>query len=154
MATQLDRIEYKLDQIIQYLNATQRGYMMPVMGSMQSPLRPEPEERGPGPERNAETRKCLADLTPKQHAIMQMIVEGHSNREVAERLRIAENTVKVHVRDIAKKLGTAKRSGIIGLVATALEGMSDTEYRHLSGNLPKNWSENYIDPDPHKHLYS
>jgi DNA-binding NarL/FixJ family response regulator len=63
-------------------------------------------------------------LTDRERDVLQLIVEGYtSNRELAKRLDIAENTVKFHVKNILDKLhlhnraqavSHALRHGLIG----------------------------------------
>jgi two-component system, NarL family, nitrate/nitrite response regulator NarL len=55
----------------------------------------------------------VAALTPRQIEIMQIIVDGGSNRDVAGRLNISENTVKSHLRQIFQVLGVNKRTSCI-----------------------------------------
>lgn len=52
-------------------------------------------------------------LTPRQIEIMQIIVDGGTNRDVAGRLNISENTVKTHLRQIFQVLGVNKRTACI-----------------------------------------
>ncbi len=54
----------------------------------------------------------LADfgLTPRQEEVTLLVVRGLSNREVAEQLFIAEQTVKDHLRDVFEKVGVRRRS--------------------------------------------
>lgn len=63
-------------------------------------------------------------LTRREREVLRLMGEGLPNREVAARLRISENTVKNHVRNIHGKLGvrtrteavvTAARSGLLGI---------------------------------------
>lgn len=63
-------------------------------------------------------------LTYRETEVLHHIASGGRNKEIAERLFIAEETVKVHVRHIMEKLGAsdrreamviAVRRGIIGL---------------------------------------
>jgi FixJ family two-component response regulator len=42
-------------------------------------------------------------------------VEGSSNKDIAAKLFISENTVKFHIRNLLKKTGCANRSGLISL---------------------------------------
>lgn len=48
-------------------------------------------------------------LTEREHEIIMNIAEGLSNREIADRLGIAETTVKTHVSRIISKLGVKRR---------------------------------------------
>lgn len=50
-------------------------------------------------------------LTDRERDVLQLIVEGYtSNRELARRLEIAENTVKFHVKNILDKLHLHNRA--------------------------------------------
>lgn len=49
-------------------------------------------------------------LTPRETAVLQLLAEGSSNREIASRLRITENTAANHVRSILTKTGAANRT--------------------------------------------
>lgn len=55
----------------------------------------------------------LAPLTRREVEIMQELATGASNREIAQRLFIAENTVKHHVHNILSKLGLKNRQAAI-----------------------------------------
>ncbi len=60
----------------------------------------------------------LADfgLTPRQEEVTLLVVRGLSNREIAEQLFIAEQTVKDHLRDIFEKAGVRRRSELAAKV--------------------------------------
>jgi DNA-binding NarL/FixJ family response regulator len=49
-------------------------------------------------------------LTPREIAVLKEVAAGARNREVAERLALAEATVKVHVKHVLEKLGAADRT--------------------------------------------
>jgi DNA-binding NarL/FixJ family response regulator len=62
-------------------------------------------------------------LTERELEVLQLIVEGASNAEIAEKLYITVGTVKTHVRNILNKLCAddrtqaavrALRSGLVG----------------------------------------
>lgn len=50
-----------------------------------------------------------APLTAREREIVQGLVRGESNKEIARVLGVAESTVKIHVQNILKKLSLASR---------------------------------------------
>ena len=54
-------------------------------------------------------------LSSRETQMLEMIVEGSSNKDIAAKLFISENTVKFHIRNLLKKTGCANRSGLISL---------------------------------------
>jgi DNA-binding NarL/FixJ family response regulator len=55
-------------------------------------------------------RNGVDQLTVREADVLRLIGEGFSNRQIAERLVIAEATVKTHVNNIFGKLGFADRA--------------------------------------------
>jgi DNA-binding CsgD family transcriptional regulator/uncharacterized protein YuzE len=55
---------------------------------------------------------ALADLTPRQREILQLLAEGKSNRQIAEDLILSESTVRQHVRRVLHILGVRTREDI------------------------------------------
>ena len=49
-------------------------------------------------------------LTPREMEVLQLIAEGLSTRQMAERLFVSENTVKTHVTRVLDKLGADRRT--------------------------------------------
>jgi DNA-binding NarL/FixJ family response regulator len=56
-------------------------------------------------------------LTERERAVLDLIGEGMSNREIAERLFLAEKTVKNYVTSVLAKLGLQRRTQAVALVA-------------------------------------
>ena len=54
-------------------------------------------------------------LTAREREILVLLAEGLSNRAAAERLGIAERTVKFHVAEILGRLGAANRAQAVAL---------------------------------------
>lgn len=52
----------------------------------------------------------LARLTPTETRIVEMIADGATNRQIAERIHLAEKTVKNYVSGILSKLEVARRA--------------------------------------------
>lgn len=55
-------------------------------------------------------RPAHKELTPRETEILQLIVKGCSNREIAAVIRTSEGTVRIHVSNILAKLGVADRT--------------------------------------------
>jgi DNA-binding NarL/FixJ family response regulator len=51
----------------------------------------------------------LAGLTPRELEVLHLLVQGRSNRQIAEQLFISGKTVGVHVTNILAKLGVHSR---------------------------------------------
>ena len=51
-----------------------------------------------------------ADLSSREMDVLSLIVKGHSNKQIAHDLSIAEHTVKNHVKSILSKLGVDDRT--------------------------------------------
>lgn len=49
-------------------------------------------------------------LTPRELEVLALIAEGLSNREIAERAHVSENTVKTHSSRVFDKLGARRRT--------------------------------------------
>jgi NarL family two-component system response regulator LiaR len=54
-------------------------------------------------------------LTPRELEILELIAAGLSNREIAERLHVSENTVKTHSSRVFDKLGARRRTQAVQL---------------------------------------
>jgi len=54
-------------------------------------------------------------LTPREREVIRLVSEGLSNKQIAQRLGIAERTAKFHVRQIMSKLGADNRAQAVAL---------------------------------------
>lgn len=53
--------------------------------------------------------KTLSSLTPRELEILQLVVEGHTNKAIAAEIYISEKTVEFHLDNIYTKLGVRTR---------------------------------------------
>ena len=49
-------------------------------------------------------------LTRRELDVMKLLMQGHSNKEIARRLIISERTVQTHLSNIFAKMGVASRT--------------------------------------------
>jgi DNA-binding NarL/FixJ family response regulator len=71
-----------------------------------------------GPEQHEE----LAALTDQERKILALIAEGLTNRQIGERMFLAEKTVKNYVSSILAKLGLERRTQAAVLAAKLFGG--------------------------------
>jgi len=63
---------------------------------------------------NDSKREALG-ITPRELEILELIAQGMSNREIAEKLFVSENTVKTHSSRVFDKLGAKRRTQAVQL---------------------------------------
>jgi two-component system nitrate/nitrite response regulator NarL len=66
-----------------------------VRGLQSTPETPPKEEKDP--------------LSPREREILAQLTKGHSNKQIARNLGVAESTVKIHVQHILRKLNLSSR---------------------------------------------
>jgi DNA-binding NarL/FixJ family response regulator len=52
-------------------------------------------------------------LTTREHAVLELLVSGESNKEMARTLMVSENTVKFHLKNILQKLHLHTRTQVV-----------------------------------------
>lgn len=68
----------------------------------------------------------IEELTPREKDVLQCLVQGLSNRNIAVRLDVNERTVKAHVSAILAKLRAANRTQAVMLaLEQGLVGLDD-----------------------------
>jgi DNA-binding CsgD family transcriptional regulator len=61
--------------------------------------------RGPAP-----------DLTPRQIELLKLVADGHTNRQIARRLMVADSTVRKHMENIFERLQVSNRAAAVARV--------------------------------------
>jgi two-component system, NarL family, nitrate/nitrite response regulator NarL len=68
------------------------------------------ERKSIAPPSNTKPPPGGARFTPRERKILSHLVEGHSNKMIAEHLGITEATVKVHLKSVLRKINVANRT--------------------------------------------
>jgi two-component system response regulator DevR len=79
---------------------------------------------------NVEKPGPLTDLTEQEHTVLDLIGEGLTNRQIAERMFLSEKTVKNYVSRLLSKLGMERRTQAAVLVTE----LRDRTYRSSTSN--------------------
>jgi two-component system response regulator DevR len=105
--------EIPADELVSAVQAVARG---------QEVIDPARALRVMGRRRSGEETSAdpLAALTAQERKILDLIAEGLTNRQIAERLFLVEKTVRNHVTRVLAKLGVERRTQA-ALVAARLE---------------------------------
>jgi DNA-binding NarL/FixJ family response regulator len=65
------------------------------------------------------------DLTARQLDVLRLIRDGHPNKQIADRLGIAETTVNFHIKNLVDKLGANDRTHAVTIAVR--RGLLDVE---------------------------
>lgn len=90
------------DELAEAIRAVHKGYTHLGPGLFDKVMTTAPAAPPPPPE--------MAELTPRELEVLQLIAAGKSNREIADTLYISERTVKNHVNSILKRLNLRDRT--------------------------------------------
>jgi NarL family two-component system response regulator LiaR len=59
------------------------------------------------------TKQPVCDLTEREREVLNLVVQGHSNQQIADAMVISLSTVKAHISNILSKLQVASRAEAI-----------------------------------------
>jgi len=95
--------EASIDQIVEGIRAAVRGesIISPRIASRLVGRLRAPEETEPG--------LSGAELTPREHEVLELLARGMDNTEIAQALNLSQHTVKNHVSSILVKLQVENR---------------------------------------------
>jgi DNA-binding NarL/FixJ family response regulator len=92
-------------QFFDMLEGTRRGEVA-ISGVMAAKILQEFRQPDPSLAQPSEARD---ELTSREIEVLEQVVQGASNKEIAVALSISENTVKIHLRNILEKLHLRNR---------------------------------------------
>jgi NarL family two-component system response regulator LiaR len=92
------------DNLAEAIRAARAGRSTLSPEALQSLVQPDASKPSPA-----------ADLTQREREVLELLVKGYSNPEIAQQLSVSRSTVKVHVSNILSKLGVSSRGEAIAL---------------------------------------
>jgi DNA-binding NarL/FixJ family response regulator len=107
-------------EIQRALEAGARGYMlksMPPKDLVDGIRQVHAGKKRIPPEIASQLAEHLSDedLTGREVEVLRQIAGGNRNRDIAEKLFISEETVKVHIKHIMEKLGASDRTEAVAI---------------------------------------
>ncbi|MGD8586714.1 MAG: response regulator transcription factor [Chloroflexota bacterium] len=94
-----------VDELAAAIRAAHYGQSTLAPEAVQALLQPQPTEPEPS----------NYDLTEREMEVLELLVEGLNNREIAERLFVSRATAKAHVSHILDKMGVSNRAEAIAV---------------------------------------
>jgi DNA-binding NarL/FixJ family response regulator len=94
------------------------AFMLAAESEVRDSFEPERERPGVRPRSQWDTLDVTDNvreepLTPREIQVLELVAEGLSNKGIAARLDISDQTVKFHVSSICGKLGAANRTDAV-----------------------------------------
>jgi DNA-binding NarL/FixJ family response regulator len=80
-------------------------YVPPSIADLPAQGQPAPREVAP-----PAPKAALTTLTPRQRGVLELLVQGKSNKAIARDLDLGEGTVKVHMAALFRSLGVRTRT--------------------------------------------
>jgi RNA polymerase sigma factor (sigma-70 family) len=65
------------------------------------------------------SESALSELTDREREVLELLSQGHTNRQIADQLGITANTVKKHVDHILQKLQVSTRAAAVAVAMRA-----------------------------------
>lgn len=93
------------EELIQAIHLTYRGYTQLAPGLMQKLITNSAESHS-----NPPNLEHLSQLTTREQEVLRLISDGATNREIAQKLYIAEGTVKTHITHLLSRLNLRNRA--------------------------------------------
>ena len=126
-----------LTELVRVLNKSfPRGYEFTINEQVEYFTISIRVERKPGPKsvgrHVVKPAIPLVRLGERQKVVLNLVAQGYSNKEIANRCSITESTVKAHLRSITEKLGVKNRAEAAvtaiaeGLIEISADKMADS----------------------------
>lgn len=81
----------------------------------------KPDDTGVSDHRVSDTNsgRAMPDLSEREIQVIQYVANGHTNRQIGEKLNLSALTVKSHLSRVGRKLGTGDRAQMVAICIRA-----------------------------------
>jgi DNA-binding NarL/FixJ family response regulator len=117
-----------VDELAQIIRLVNRGYTHLAPGLMEKLMNGSPVVEV---EQSEQILKELTQVTPREKDVLKLIVQGLTNRDIAQHLHVSEGTVKSHVSHLLNRLNLRNRAQLAiyaHSVLSNLRGDSSLEF--------------------------
>lgn len=66
----------------------------------------------------------LDTLSPREREILSLLIEGRTNKDIARRLDLQEITIKIHLRNVYRKIGAVNRAQAVRIALSSGWGLT------------------------------
>ncbi|MEX1668588.1 response regulator transcription factor [Zhongshania guokunii] len=94
-----------------------------LLGKIQQAIAADVENRADLEEKH-KIRAKLADLTPRETQVMELMIEGKANKVIAYDLDISQRTVEIHRARVMEKMSVRSLAHLVRMVMAAEESNS------------------------------
>ncbi|GAB3455124.1 response regulator transcription factor [Insolitispirillum peregrinum] len=95
---------------LRFIISGERFFPAIALDAFLEPVQPVAAAAPPAMIRTAQQEPLLSKLSQRETEILGLMIAGGTNKEIARQLEVQEITVKVHLRNIYRKLGAANRA--------------------------------------------
>ena len=78
---------------------------------------------------SAKSDSALEKLTPREREVLGLLTKGYPNKEIARKLELREITIKVHLKNVYRKLGVSNRTQAVRKLMEMGAGPKSTRKR-------------------------
>ena len=96
---------------------------------------------------NASQVGVMRDMSPRQHAALQLLIQGWQNNQMSKLMGVTESTVKMHVKKVCDRFGVKTRGQAAMLGQEIINLMPKEDYTRYSGGFPPDWGSSLTSTD-------
>lgn len=64
-------------------------------------------------------------LTPRQKEVARLLCHGMTNKEMAKHMSVSEDTIRLHIRELYRRLRVGQRVGVVVKLVLTQRNLSD-----------------------------